>query len=70
MDSGDPPQWEYHVEIIDRDSLASPTTIKRQIERRLNELGEMGWQLVSALDRRDEYGRSSIEYTLKRPRTG
>ncbi|MBC8161326.1 MAG: DUF4177 domain-containing protein [Roseiflexaceae bacterium] len=62
------PQWEYHVISLNTVGLLSANVDIQSLYTRLNELGQDGWELVSAAPISAGQGYSQeVLFVLKRP---
>jgi hypothetical protein len=63
-------RWEYKSVQMETKGLWGGKVEGSELDRIMNELGEIGWELVSAFDTNEAYGRSrSIVLLFKRPKS-
>lgn len=63
-----PQRWEYHVLSLTTSGFLGPKVDIQSLYVRLNELGEQGWEVVSAAPITIGEGRTQeVMFVLKRP---
>ncbi len=51
-------KWEYKTIKLATTGFSGGKLDERRLDERMNELGEQGWELVSAFDTKQSYGAS------------